>query len=216
MMKDGSATGGQIIYPVCNDDWTISRQKIDLVENKLREINGREGHEAHLSIRLGGYVVIGANRQGANALLKELPPTENYPFQLINHAAFHTPLLQSVSNKAFEILPPTLFSAPTLPLIDGRGHIWQPLSSDVTKLYEYTLGHQVTRAYDFTQSISVALKEFAPDHLVLLGPGASLGGSIGQIMIENDWLGLKNKAQFSELQMKSPFLLAMGRPEQRP
>jgi hypothetical protein len=42
-----------------------------------------------------------------------------------------------------------------------------------------------------------------------------LGGSIGQILIENDWLGLKSKSDFTKRQTESPFLIAMGRPEQR-
>ena len=77
------------------------------------------------------------------------------------------------------------------------------------------LGHQVYAPYNFTQSITVALKEFAPDHLVLLGPGSSLGGSIGQILIQNKWHNLFSKADFAEKQKKDPFLLAMGLEEQR-
>ena len=215
MMKD-EIIGGQVIYPVSGDDWRASAEKQALVESAIARVNGRAGCEAYLSIRLGGYVVIGANKAGCAALLKELPAIENYPFQLINHAAFHTPLLRATSERAFDILPRSLFHAPALPLIDGRGCIWQPYSTDVDALYEYTFGYQVTDVFDFTRAISVALKEFAPDHLVLLGPGSSLGGSIGQIMIENDWGGLKTKEQFSKMQAATPMLLAMGRPEQRP
>jgi hypothetical protein len=100
-------------------------------------------------------------------------------------------------------------------MIDGRGRIWQPYATDVHELYEYTLGHQVCRAYDFTTAVTVAMKEFAPDRLVLLGPGASLGGSIGQTMIQNNWKYIDSKQKFSELQEKNPYLLSMGRPEQR-
>lgn len=214
MMKD-EIIGAQIIYPVSDEKWVHSAQTQKLVETTLARINERVDHEAHISIYLGGYVVIGANRNATQALLKELPPVENYPFQLINHAAFHTPLLQSTSARAFDILPENLFHPPKIPLIDGRGHIWSPFSTDVGALHRYTLGHQVVEAFDFTRAISVALKEFAPDHLVLLGPGASLGGAIGQILIANDWRGLKSKDQFSKLQMEDPPLLAMGRPEQR-
>lgn len=215
MMKD-EIIGGQVIYPICGENWRKSDEKEELVKSTIARVNSLEGCEAYLSIHLGGYAVIGANKLGCATLLKELPQVENYPFQLINHAAFHTPLLRSTSQRAFEVLPQSLFRAPQIPLIDGRGCIWQPYSTDVRALYEYTLGHQVVDVFDFTRAISVAMKEFAPDHLVLLGPGSSLGGSIGQIMIENDWCGLKNKEQFTQLQAKSPLLLAMGRPEQRP
>jgi [acyl-carrier-protein] S-malonyltransferase len=214
MMKN-EIIGGQVIYPICDGNWVKSKEQLELVYAAVTRVNDREGCEVHPSIQLGGYIVLGANKPGIAALLKELPAIENYPFQLINHAAFHTPLLADTSRRAFEILSPSLFQRPTVTLIDGRGASWKPYSTDVNDLYQYTIGHQVVRSYDFTRAISVALKEYAPDHVVLLGPGATLGGSIGQIMIENDWLGLKNKDQFSKLQAEKPFLISMGRPEQR-
>lgn len=213
MMKDG-VVGGQLIYPVVDDKWVFDPKRKAIVESIMKDVGGRPGVEVHDSIYLGGYLVIGGNPEGIRLLLKELPKIDDYPFQLINHAAFHTPLLRETSTKAFELLAPELFRAPKIPLIDGRGHIWQPYSTRVDQLYDYTLGHQVTEAYDFTAAITVALKEFMPDRIVLLGPGNSLGGSIGQIMIQNDWKDVKSKADFSALQKKDPFLLSMGIPEQ--
>ena len=95
-------------------------------------------------------------------------------------------------------------------MIDGCGHIWQPYSTDVEALYRYTLDNQVVDTYDFTKAVTVGLKEFAPDKVVLLGPGNSLGGSIGQILIENKWLGITSKADFSLRQKEKPFLISMG------
>lgn len=216
MMKN-EIIGGQVIYPICNDNWQPDPERRKLILDILQQVNSVDGNAAYISIELGGYIVLGANRSGVAALLKELPAFENYPFQLINHAAFHTPLLKEISQKAFELLPMDLFSKPQIPLIDGRGQIWQPYSTDVSQLHQYTLGHQVYEYYDFTRSITVALKEFAPDHLVLLGPGNSLGGSIGQIMIANNWLGLSSKSDFTALQESAlkqhqePFLISIGR-----
>lgn len=215
MMKEGGNIGGQVIYPICDEKWVKSQDKIAMVTKVIADISKREGHEAYVSIELGGYLVMGANRAGISALLKELPKVDDYPFQLINHAAFHTPLLNETSQRAFEILPMNLFHAPKVPLIDGRGHIWQPYSTGIQDLHQYTLGHQVVAPYDFTRAVSVGLKEFTPDHVVLLGPGGSLGGSIGQIMIENDWHGIKTKDAFTKAQSDQPLLIAMGRPEQR-
>ena len=214
MMKQ-EVIGGQVIYPVCDEHWRPSPERKRAVEKTVAKLREREGIEIYDSIYLGGYLVLGANKPGVAALLRELPPFENYPFQLINHAAFHTPLLRETSHRAFEMLPHSLFKKPEIPLIDGEGHIWQPYSTDLEALYNYTLGAQVVETYNFSHAITVALKEFAPDNLILLGPGSTLGGSVGKIMIENDWMGLKNKQAFSDLQAKAPFLLAMGRPEQR-
>lgn len=214
MMKD-EIIGAQVIYPIIDDNWRPSPEKIGRVERAVADIGSRPGHEVHVSIYLGGYVVLGANRAGAAALLKELPKEENYPFQLINHAAFHTPLLDETSRKAFALLPQELFQKPTIPLIDGQANIWQPYSTSVSKLYNYTLGHQVFAPYDFTAAVTVGLKEFCPDNIILLGPGGSLGGALGQILIANDWFEIKNKADFTTRQNENPFILSMGRPEQR-
>jgi hypothetical protein len=214
MMKDG-IIGGQVIYPVCDENWVRSTEREKAVHKTVENLRQREGVEIYPSIYLGGYIVLGANKAGIAGLLRELPPVENYPFQLINHAAFHTPLLRQTSEKAFTVLSQDLFMPPNVPLIDGRGAIWQPLSTAGGELYHYTLGHQVVEPYDFTAAIKVGLKEFAPDHVILLGPGGSLGGSLAQIMIECDWHGIKSKAGFTERQAKEPIVLAMGRPEQR-
>lgn len=215
MMKQ-EIIGGQVIYPIVNDQWQKTPSTLQIAERALNRAREVQEAEIYPSIYLGGYMVYGANKPGIAALLKELPQVENYPFQLINHAAFHTPLLRETSHRAFESLPISLFQKPKVPLIDGRGNIWQPYSTDIEALYHYTLGTQVVEEYNFTKAITVALKEFAPDHLILLGPGGTLGGSIGQIMIENDWLGIKTKQDFSTAQAKeNPFLISMGRPEQR-
>ncbi len=214
MMKE-DVIGGQVIYPVVDEKWVKSPKRIELVRDAIAKVSRQAGCECYVSIDLGGYAVIGATKAAIPLLLKALPVEENYPFQLINHAAFHTPLLKSTSNRALELLKPELFARPEIPLIDGRGCIWSPYTTDVENLYRYTLVDQVVEKYNFTADVSVALKEFAPDHLVLLGPGSTLGGAIGQILIENDWRGLKSKQDFTDLQAKDPFLFAMGRPEQR-
>jgi [acyl-carrier-protein] S-malonyltransferase len=84
-------------------------------------------------------------------------------------------------------------------------------ATDLDAIYNYTFANQVLEPYDFTQAVSVCLKEFCPDRLVLLGPGNTLGGAIGQILIENNWKNIDSKAAFSELQKQDPFLISLGR-----
>lgn len=208
MMKE-KIIGGQIIYPVVDGDWKKSPELIEIVEKTI--LKAREaGGQVYPSIRLGGYAVMGGDSAGLSFMLKNLPKIENYPFQLVNHAAFHTPLLTQTSDRAFELLSPDLFKAPNIPMIDGRGKIWQPYSTDTDDLCRYTLDTQVVDTYDFTKAVTVALKEFAPDKLVLLGPGNSLGGSIGQILVENKWESIASKADFSARQKSNPYLISMG------
>ncbi|MBX7232204.1 MAG: hypothetical protein K1X29_08985 [Bdellovibrionales bacterium] len=210
MMKD-HLIGGQIIYPLINNQWEIVPENRKKTEAIILAIQKRPHHELYPSIYLGGYLVLGGNTLGLNAALKELPPLENYPFQLLYHAAFHTPLLNSVSELAFEKLEQKLFTSPKYPLIDGRGYIWQTYSTSIQKLYQYTLGTQVTQTYDFTKAIEVGLKEFAPDQLILLGPGNSLGGPVGQILVSMHWNGIRSKQDFTQMQNENPFVLSMGK-----
>lgn len=208
MMKE-KVIGGQIIYPVVGDDWRKSEERLRAVEMALADARAAGG-QVYQSIFLGGYAVIGGDSVGLNHMLKSLPKIENYPFQLVNHAAFHTPLLNETADRAFAELSPDLFTPPRIPLIDGRGKVWQPYSTDIDELFRYTFDHQVVAAYDFTKAVTVALKEFAPDQLILLGPGNSLGGSLGQILVENKWQGIDDKAAFSARQKENPYLLSMG------
>ena len=210
MMKD-QIIGGQIIYPIVDENWNLKSSAVNLVHEALKEVQQQPECEASISIHFGGYQVIGGNQKALDFLLKKLPKIENYPFQLINHAAFHTPLLKDTSDKALQILSKKLFQRPQIPLIDGRGHIWTEFATDQDEIYKYTLQHQVICEYDFTQAVTVALKEFCPDRLVLLGPGNTLGGALGQILIQNQWLNLGSKGDFSELQSQNPFLISLGR-----
>lgn len=208
MMKE-KIIGGQLIYPVMDGDWRHSREMQRTVEEAIQGARA-DGGDVHVSIHLGGYAVIGGDSKGLSWLMKNLPKLDHYPFQLINHAAFHTPLLAGTSRRAFELLSGDIFKRPTVPMIDGRGHIWQPWSTDTAAIYRYTLEHQVVEPYDFTKAVTVALKEFAPDQLYLLGPGNSLGGAVGQCLVANQWEGISNKGDFSTRQKTDPILVSMG------
>ena len=203
MMKD-EVIGGQMIYPLVDDNWQIKPAVLELVQAALKEANAQPEGEAYISIQLGGYAVIGGNQRALDFMLKKLPKIENYPFQLINHAAFHTPLLKQTSEKARQILSQDLFHRPQIPLIDGRGHLWTEFATKQNDIYNYTFQHQVVCQYDFTTAITVAIKEFCPDRLVLLGPGNTLGGAIGQILVQNKWLKIASKSDFIDRQKVRP------------
>jgi [acyl-carrier-protein] S-malonyltransferase len=209
MMKK-EIIGGQIIYPITNEDWTYDLKQKEFVLDLIKECVQTQNGEAYVSIHLGGYLVIGGDHKGLSWLLKKLPQKEHFPFQLLNHAAFHTPLLKGTSELAFQMISPEIFRSPKIPMIDGRGHIWQPYSSDPLDIYTYTLGHQVCEVYDYSVSITVGLKEFAPDAIILLGPGNTLGGTTGQILVNSTWRGIKSKESFQSLQKTNPFIVSMG------
>ena len=215
MMTANLSTGGQVIYPVVNDNWKLDEKALELFEKSFQKSGESQDSKLYLSVELGGYKLVAGHQKALNLFLKTLPEKDHYPFQLINHSAFHSPLMSEVSKEAFKKLSHLGFRIPEIPLIDGRGHIWRGYSTDPEKLCSYTLGEQVVSTYDFSKAVEVALKEFAPDHLVLLGPGNTLGGAIGQILVQTQWRGITDKNQFKEKQKKSPFLLSMALEEQK-
>ncbi len=215
MMTDG-VIGGQLIYPIIDQTWQKDKTREQEVMAIVEQVNQQENCHVYVSIYLGGYLVFGGDKAGLQALQEKLPVIDDrYPMNLFNHAAFHTPLLNDISVKAKQLLSEELFHAPDIPLIDGLGNIWQPYATERAKLYDYTLGTQVTEAYNFSKAIEVAIKEYAPDKLIILGPGATLGGAVAQCLIEHQWLSMSCKADFIELQKQAPFILSMGIAEQR-
>jgi acyl transferase domain-containing protein len=210
-----SLIGGQLVYPWVDEQWRPQQLERARQRALADSIHGKDGAQVYLSIDLGGLHVFGGNDVGLKRLAAALPARERFPLRLHNHAAFHTPLQEPVKARARQTLSAEPFAAPRVPLIDGRGAIWTPYSTDPHKLWDYTLGHQLVAPYDFSRSVTVALKEFAPDRLVILGPGTTLGGAVAQVLIQDDWRGLKDKAGFQARQEQDPFVLTMGVEQQR-
>lgn len=208
--------GGQLVYPHMAEDWRPDPARKAQLCALVAEIDARAGHRLALSIDLGGMLVLAGNDAGLAAFEASVPPVENrFPMRLANHAAFHTALQAPVAARGREQLGPELFQQPTLPLIDGRGAIWWPDATDTHALWDYTLGHQVTETYDFTRAITVAAREFAPDLFIVAGPGTTLGGAVAQSLIAARWRSMGSKADFQFRQADTPFLIAMGHPDQR-
>jgi [acyl-carrier-protein] S-malonyltransferase len=208
--------GGQIIYPTVHGDWTPDLELISMLEKKMEEVNLRAQHQVFNSIYFGGYRIIGGNELGLKALLNELPPClDIYPFRLVGNGAFHTPLFSEISQKVRRELTVDVFQKFKIPLIDGRGKIWSPYSANLVDIWDYTLGDQVDKPYDFSAAINIAVKEFAPDYIILGGPGMTLGGAVGQVLIQNNLKSFTNKESFKKLQSNEPYILAMGDESQR-
>ncbi|MBW6391763.1 ACP S-malonyltransferase [Billgrantia antri] len=210
-----SLAGGQVLYPWVDDawrpDWALRKELLALIE----QIHGIAGAELYLSIELGGMLVFGGNETGLSRLTERLPARERFPLRLHQHAAFHTPLQEGVKREARRRLGAGPFRAPEVPMIDGRGHIWTPWSTDPQALWDYTLGEQLVEPYDFTAAVKVGVREFAPDRIVIPGPGATLGGATAQALIQLGWQGWSDKAAFQSGQQQEPRLLCMGIAEQR-
>jgi acyl transferase domain-containing protein len=208
--------GGQVLLTLTDEDWREVPGLRHEVLALAASIGSRDGCKLYVSIELGGMIVFAGNESGLAALIAEAPPTPaREPLRLVNHGPFHTQLMSGSSERALAQLPSGWFGSPQVPMIDGRGHVWRPFAADPAALHDYTFVHQILETYHFTRAVQVAVKEYAPDRIILLGPGDTLGGSIAQALIAMEWRGLRSKADFQEMQASAPFLLAMGREDQR-
>jgi acyl transferase domain-containing protein len=210
-------TGGQLVYPVVGEEWRADQAKQTQLRALVTEINARPDAQLHVSIRLGGMLVLAGDEAGLKAFEQSVEPVQDrFPLRLANHAAFHTPLVDHVARLGREALPVSLFQNPGIPMIDGRGHIWWPHACDMADLHDYTLRTQVTETYDFTHAVRIAAREFAPDLFIVAGPGNTLGGAVAQSLIMADWTGLDSKQAFLSRQSSgAPILASMGLAEQR-
>jgi malonyl CoA-acyl carrier protein transacylase len=211
LQEQHAEKGGQVIYPCVDADWRPDARLFEAIRAALDSSQG----EAFPSIELGGYAVLAGSEAGLAHLLKALPRIQlgqtSYPFRLVQHGPYHTPLAEKVAEAA-RALERLDFRPPAVTLIDGRGARFTPWSADLRALRDYTLREQVVTPYDFTLSVRVALREHAPDHLVCPGPGNSLGGVCGQILVAEGWRGIHSRADFDRVQQgDSPVLISMRR-----
>ena len=208
-LMDEKTIGGQIIYPIVDDNWHLDMSIYNDIVKKIQT------ESVYISILLGGYIVIGGNLDALKNLMLTLKPKGDYPFQIPYHSAFHTPLLNEITYLAKDKNSIDIFDKPKIPIIDGMGNIWSNFSTNINKLYDYTFGYQIVNPFDYTKAITVAIKEFAPDKIILLGPGNSLGAPTAQILIKENWLEIDSKDSFQAIQDEKSYLISMSRKDQR-
>lgn len=208
-------TGGQVVWSVVDADWQIDPSKLIIINNIIDEIQSASNLNIHISIRLGGMIVFAADDAGLKWLMARLPKDDRFPLRLMHHAAFHSPLLNHIVPMARSENSLDDFGMGNIPAIDGQGRIWSPSAFSREAIYHYTLGAQLTESYDFTRAVQVAAAEFAPDAIIVLGPGTTLGAPTIQALIASGWRGLTSKANFQARQQMEPLLISMGMPDQR-
>jgi hypothetical protein len=205
------AEGGQVVYPLIDEQWRIDPR----LEARVRDALAAAPGEAFASIDLGGYAVLAGTEKGVAHLLETLPPVEMgpslYPYRLKQHGPYHPPLVVGVSRGAAH-LSGLGWGAPRVTLVDGRGVRFTPWSTDPGELAAYTLGVQLVTPFRFTTSVRVALREHAPDLIALPGPGNSLGGVCGQVVVNEGYRGIRSRDDFERAQAgEDPVVWSMRR-----
>lgn len=203
------APGGQIIHTLVDDDWVPLPGRAEELEAVVETIDG-----LYVSIRLGQRIVFAGTDQALSEFeVRARRGPGQFPQRLPGHSAFHTPLLKDLAEAARAAHGRLPLRQPRVPMIDGQGRIWRPHMTATDALLSYTLGAQITGTYDFTLAVIVALREFAPDMLVILGPGNTLGGAVIQSLLSIGWRGLNSKEDYAR--EATGFVVSMGNPAQR-
>jgi [acyl-carrier-protein] S-malonyltransferase len=203
-----TSIGAQLVYSLVDEHWQEVPGRREALMRTMSEI---APDALYTSIELGGMIVLAGETEAIKKLNKALPRVqERFPFILLGHSAFHTPLQAPVSDAGRAELKSLGPSKPQVPLIDGRGHIWSPYSASPESLWDYTLGHQVVRPYDFTKSVQVAAREYAPDEVLILGPGSTLYGAVAQSLLAIGWQGLTTKQGLADRQKEAPLIRTLG------
>ena len=206
--------GGQIVYPLVHENWSIDRDTLALVDGCVNKIDG-----LYWSIRLGGQAILGGTEDALKAATDQLPRIQRgsheFPIRLPLHSAFHTPLMQQASDQARIDLANLQWSPPQYTMINGSGDVFRPYSTPPERVRDYTLGDQVLETFDLTRCIRVALRTVGPDVVILPGPGSNLGSAVAQSMIQEGWSGIQNRDDFVQRQNSDPILLSMRWPDQR-
>jgi hypothetical protein len=211
-LADG-ASGAELIYPLTNDAWAVDPARASAIDAALAADNEDGG--AGRALELGSFTVIGGTRAGVERIGSQLPTVmvgdRSFPLRLAGDA-WHTPVRARPAAAAVERLGSLTWDRPNVTLVDGRGARFTPWSTDVEELAEQTLNGQADAPYDFARGLRVALREYAPDVVLLPGPGNSLGAACAQLIVAEGYRGLRSRTEFETAQTgSSPILLSMRR-----
>ncbi|MGH2381892.1 MAG: hypothetical protein ACRDG7_11825 [Candidatus Limnocylindria bacterium] len=204
--------GGQLIYALTDAAWQPDPERATALDAVL----DHSADGVHRALELGAFTVLSGTADGLDDIAARLPPVEvgprRFPFRAAMQEAWHLPLRAATAELASERLGDLAWSAPNVTLVDGRGFRFTPWSTDPAALARHTITEQPTITYDFARSLRVALREYAPEIILLPGPGASLGEVCAQLIVAEGYRGIRTRAELEAAQAgASPILLSMRR-----
>ena len=204
--------GGQLIYALTDAAWQTDAARAA----ELDAVLARQNDGVHRAMELGAFTVLSGTANGLDEVATKLPPVEvgprRFPFRAAMQEAWHLPLRAATATMAEQRLADLAWSAPNVTLVDGRGVRFTPWSTDPAELARHTISEQPTVTYDFARSLRVALREYAPEIILLPGPGASLGEVCAQLIVAEGYRGIRTRAELEAEQAgPTPILLSMRR-----
>jgi len=201
--------GGQLIYPLTDAAWRPDGRLRSEVDAALAEA----GDEASEQLDLGAYSLLGGSRAGIEALLARLPAMNrggrDYPLHLPLRSVLHTPMAIAIVERLRARTHEIAWQVPQLTLIDGRGMRHTPWSADPAGLGAYSVGPQLSETHHVASAVRVALREYAPDLVVIPGNGGTLAAVCGQLVVAEGYRGIGSRAAFVEVQRRRPIVLSV-------
>jgi hypothetical protein len=209
---DDAATAAELVYPLIDDAWERDEARAGLIDAAL----AGAGEGAARAVELGSFSVIAGTAGAVERVGASLPPVtmggRAYPLRLAPADAWHTPLRARSAASAASRLGDLGWERPRVPIVDGRGVRFTPLSTDPERLAEQSLVVHAEAPYDFARAFRVALREYAPDVVLLPGPGATLGTACAQLIVAEGYRGIRSRTELEAVQAgPSPLLLSMRR-----
>jgi [acyl-carrier-protein] S-malonyltransferase len=209
-LEDG-ARAAELVYPLTDETWQPVPERAAALAAALDEAGG----EVAMTVTLGSHAVLGGPADAVDEVAARLPPARatgrEFPLRLAGDG-WHTPLRTAAVARAAERLAAVARARPNVAMVDGAGRRHSPWSADADTLIDDAIGRQPTLTYDFATSLRVALREYAPDVVLLPGPGASLGAACAQVIVGDGYRGLRSREEFEKTQSgPSPILLSVRR-----
>jgi hypothetical protein len=209
---DDDAAAAELVYPLIDDAWERDEGRGRVIDEAVAEA----GAGAARALELGSFSVVAGTTSAVDRVNAALPPVtmggRDYPLRLASADAWHTPLRARSAAAAAERLGGLAWDRPKVTLVDGRGTRFTPFSTDPSRLAQQTLLEQADAPYDFARAFRVALREYAPDVVLLPGPGATLGTACAQLIVAEGYRGIRSRTELEAVQAgPSPLLLSMRR-----
>lgn len=206
------AVPAELVYPLIDDAWRRDEARSAAIDAALEDA----GDGAARALELGSFSVVAGRAAEVERVGAALPPVSvggrSYPLRLATADAWHTRLRSGAATAAAGRLGGLGWARPDVNLVDGRGARFTPLSTDPADLAEQSLVSHAEAPYDFARAFRVALRDYAPDVVLLPGPGSTLGTACAQIIVAEGYRGIRSRTEFEVVQGGgSPILLSMRR-----
>lgn len=204
-VEQQASGSAQLAYPLTDAAWRPHPALRAVLDAAL---TGSDG-DVVVTQELGPYVVLGGSREAVEQCRAQLRPVQvgeqRYP-RRITGPLRHARAVAELPADALQRLAALDWQRPQLTLIDGRGRRHAPWATDPGALRDYTLGELPRTPYRFATAMRVALREYAPDIVVALGPGRGLANVAAQLIVAEGYHGLRTRAAFEAAQAEQPLV----------